>query len=254
MRDMPDTRALLGVDVIGSASNPGYHRDALWGELSQMLRTALTESGITPDEVKKYEPTGDGALYAFSAARLGTAVDLSDRLGELAADRNRWEKPDIRLRIAVEIGAVGDGTGYYSPTIWLTRLLGADAFKHLVNECISANTDRQGNSPISSALIVSQNAFRSVFGGDYTKVRETDFAELTVANKEFSEPAYVRIPGVDARTIAELATRQPATASQETDETARGSVTVRNTSHGPMKDSFQIGVVHGGVHHNRYRH
>jgi hypothetical protein len=255
MTTMPGTRALLAVDVIGSARNPGYHRDRLWGELTAMLRSGFDAVGLTPAEVVGCEPTGDGALYTLPDHRLGVLVDLAQRLDELAANRNRWSKPDIRLRVAVEIGAVGDGPAYYSPKIDLNRLLGAAAFKELVNRCVTENTDELGNCPINSSLIVSGPAFRSVFGGDYTTlVRETEFVRLAAVHKEFNEQAWVRVPGVDARTLARFAEEITSSEPAEDVEAAAGMpMRVTNTVNGSMTDSVQAGVVTGGVHIGRGR-
>jgi hypothetical protein len=255
MAVMPGTRALLAVDVIGSARNPGYHRDRLWGELTAMLRSGFDAAGLTPAEVVGYEPTGDGALYTLPDNRLGALVDLTQRLDELAANRNRWSKPDIRLRVAVEMGAVGDGPDYYSPKVDLNRLLGASAFKELVKRCVTENTDELGNCPINSSLIVSGPAFRSVFGGDYTTlVRETDFVRLAAVHKEFNEQAWVRVPGVDTRTLAkfadEITTSEPV---EDVEPMAGSSVRVTNTVTGTMTDSQQFGVVNGGVRIGRGR-
>lgn len=252
---MPDTRALLAVDVIASASNPGYHRDRLWGELSAMLTNGLSAAGLTPQEVVQYEPTGDGALYTFPDNRLGILVDLAQRLDELAAERNRWTKPDIRLRIAVEVGAVGEGPEYYSPRVDLNRLLGAPVFKALIGRCITENTDGLGNSAVHSGLVVSDQVFRGVFGGAYTAlVRETEFVQLSLVHKEFHERAWIRVPGVDARTLAEFAGEiDPAEASSDVESVAGRTVQVTNTITGNAKNSVQAGVVYGGVHLGRGR-
>jgi hypothetical protein len=249
MGEMPATRALLGIDVIASASSPGYHRDRLWGALTALLSEALRTSGLTPDEVASYETTGDGALYTFPDHRLGVVVDLAQRLDELAAERNRWHKPDIRVRVAIEVGAVGDGPAYFSPKVDTNRLLDAPAFKSLVVRCIAENTDQRGLCSVNSGLVLSDAAFRGVFGGAYTTlVRETDFVALSVVNKEFSERAWVRIPGVDARTLAEYASEiaQPDT-EPDTGSFPVPPMRVTNTVSGNMKNSVQAGVVYGGV-------
>lgn len=255
MGAMPDTRALLGVDVVASAGNPGYHLDRVWGALSEMLSEALDASGITPDDVVRYEPVGDGALYTFPNDRLGAVVDLSDRLDKLAERHNRWHKPDLRLRVAVELGAVGDGPGYDAPRIRLNRMLAADTFKALVNTCVGANADEKGNSPVNSGLIMSDAAFRSVFGGDYTSlVRQTDFAPLDVVNKEFTDRAWVRVPGVDARTLAEFAEHLEPSIDGNDEETAT-TYPMRVTNHisGNAEHSLQAGIVTGGVYFGRDR-
>jgi hypothetical protein len=253
MGAMPESRALLGVDVIASASSPGHYRDRQWGALTAMLGTALASSGITPDAVVHFEPTGDGALYTFPSRCLGMVIDLSECLDKAAAEHNRWCKPDIRLRLSVEIGAVGDGPGYYSPKIYLNRMLGARAFKSLINECIRTTVDPLGNGSVNTGLIVSGPAFREAFGGNYTRlVRQTDFARLSVVEKEFSDNAWIRVPGLDNRTLAGLvASAEVASGDATTDRVANGSVQVTNHVGGNMTDSVQAGVVNGGIYLGR---
>lgn len=252
---MPDSRALLGVDVIASASSPGYHRDRQWGALSAMLGTALAHSGITPEMVVHYEPTGDGALYTLPSHCLGTVFDLTDRLDTLAAEHNRWQKPDIRLRVSIDIGAVGEEPGYYTPKIYLTRMLGAAAFRTLVNTCIRDNADDVGNSVVHTALIVSGAAFREVFGGDYTRLRRADFAELPVTSKEFSDTAWIRVPGFDARTLARTAAESAEPTEQggalQRDSDQAGSLV--NYVHGSMTGSVQARVIEGDIHFGKDR-
>jgi hypothetical protein len=252
---MPDTRALLAIDVIASASNPGYYRDRLWGELNGLLGAGFRDAGLTPEEVVQYEPAGDGGLYTFPDNRLGVLVDLAHRLDGLAAERNRWTKPDIRLRVAVEVGAVGDGPGYYSPKVDLDRLLGAPVFKALLGRCIDEHTDDLGNCAVHSGLILSDQVFRGVFGGDYTGlVRGNEFVELSAVRKEFSEQAWVRVPGVDTRSLAHFAAEiDSSEADPDTESAAERPVRVTNTITGTAKNSVQAGVVNGGVHLGRGR-
>jgi hypothetical protein len=248
---MPDNRALLGVDVVASASSPGYHRDRQWGALSAMLGTALASSGIRPDMVVHNEPTGDGALYTLPGHCLGIAVDLTERLDKLAAEHNRWYKPDLRLRVSIDVGAVGAEPGYHTPKIHLNRMLAAAQFRALVAECIRDNTDGAGNSSVHTGLIVSGAAFRAVFGGDYTSlVRQTDFAQLSVTSKEFSDTTWVRVPGLDAHTLARFAATAEATTSTRSN-TADGSGMLINYVGGNMTGSVQARVIEGGVHFGR---
>lgn len=238
--EMPETRVLLGVDVIGSAANPGYHYNALWRALERMLGTALAESGIPPGELLDVEPGGDGALYTLPNHRLGTMLDLTARLDELAATHNRSRKPEIRLRMAVEMGAVGDETGYYAPKVRLSRLLNAAAFKALMRRCLTEGPD----GSVNSGLIVSSPAFREAFGGAYTaNVRQHEFAEIEASEKEFREKAWVRVPGLDSRTLTEFA-EAPATAPAPPGS-GRGRVV--NQVFGSM-NGVQAGDVHGDIH------
>lgn len=249
---IPETRALLGVDVIGSGSNPGYHRARLGGALSGLLSGALDASRIPEGDVVHDEPTGDGAIYTFPSRYLGAVVDLSKRLDDLAAKHNRRNKPEIRLRIAVHVGPVGDQPEFCSAKKDLVRLLEADAFKKLVRTCIQQRADAYGNSLVNSGLIVSTAAFQAVFGGDYTdEVQESDFLEMMVSNKEFTGQAWVRVPGVDPDILNEFAGLAQAAQLDEQDSASwpakQSSPRVTNHVGGNMTGSQQAGVVYGDM-------
>ncbi|WAL66806.1 hypothetical protein ORV05_03055 [Amycolatopsis cynarae] len=233
MELLPETRALLGIDVIASADNPGYHLGALWRALAGMLNQAFADTGIDAEEVIESEPTGDGALYTLSSRRLGTLMDFSKRLDELAAEHNRERKPDVRLRIAVDLGAVGDVPSYYSAKISRGRLLDAPAFKSILTRCLAERPD------VNSGLILSMAAFRQVFGGDYTHaVRESEFAEVTVTNKSFREQAWLHVPGFDARSLRELAA--------EPNKSEPAAPQVNNQVNGTV-NGVQAGTINGAV-------
>ncbi|HET6503826.1 MAG TPA: hypothetical protein VFG87_24010 [Amycolatopsis sp.] len=241
---MPETRVLLGVDVIGSAGNPGHQYNALWRALDRMLGTALNECGIPNDELLDWEPGGDGVLYTLPSRRLGTALDLTEHLDRLAAAHNRKHKPDLRLRIAVELGAVGDEPGYYAPKVWQQRLLNARAFKELMKHCLRERPE----GSVNTGLIVSAPAFREVFSGDYTRtVQRHDFAEIEASEKEFAETAWVRVPGLDSRTLKEFVAATAATDTAGiTETTPEPKTRVVNQVFGTM-NGVQAGDVHGDI-------
>lgn len=249
MNLVPDIRALLAVDVIASAQLPGDQRSRLWGELSGMLFRALDESEISPDEVLHLEPGGDSVLYTLPSARLGTIVDLTNRLDREAAQHNRWSKPTLRLRVSVHLGSVGQAPHYCSAKVLLIRLLEANQFKQLVNECIRQSTDSVGNSAINTGLIVSGTAFQEVFGGDHTNlVRPDQFAELEVSGKEFADKAWVRVPGVDSQSLAQIAKNLPGPSNTDNPmDSAEARPSVMNNNTGTMTNSVQTGMVHGGI-------
>ncbi|MBB5957842.1 hypothetical protein FHS29_004437 [Saccharothrix tamanrassetensis] len=225
--EVPEHRALLGVDVVGSARNEGYHLNTVHGAVAEMVRDALATAGIGRADVVEWEPTGDGALLTLPSRRLGAVLDAAHHLDGLAAQHNRHRKPDIRLRLAVEIGPVGAQPGLYAPKIALSRLLNASVFKELVARCDGMNT----------ALIVSDGALRAVFGGDYTRhVRRTDFSPLAVRDKEFADTAWVRVPGCDPH--------KPGPAEPPASPPGGRVVNVVNGSF----NGVQAGEVHGGIH------
>ncbi|HEX6342067.1 hypothetical protein [Umezawaea sp.] len=234
MELVPQHRALFGVDVVGSARNPGYHLDAVRRTLDAALERALAERGIEREEVLARESTGDGALLTLPSGRLGALFDVAHSLENLLADWNRRNKPEVRLRIAVEVGPVGDEPGFYAAKVTLGRLLDASAFKELFERCLG----EQGPDGASTALIVSDHAWRTAFGGDHTRVvRQGEFSPLSVRDKEYADTAWVRIPGFDPRTATGPARPEPR-------PTGRGGVV--NQVNGTMS-GIQAGDVYGGI-------
>ncbi|MGH3943075.1 MAG: hypothetical protein ACRDTG_31520 [Pseudonocardiaceae bacterium] len=246
MHPIPEHRALLGLDVVGSARNAGHYLNAIAEAVDRMLRTALQDCGIQRSEVMNWESTGDGVLLTLPSCHVGRLLGLSRRIDDLAADHNRWRKPDVRLRIAVELGPVGDLPGYYPSKISHTRLLNAPAFKELLQRCI----DEASDGSVNTGLILSEHAFSSAFGGDHTEsVRRGDFVALPVVDKEFAQAAWVRIPGFDSRSIENfINTFLPLTADAKSDREVR----VRNEVRG-MMTGVQAGTVNGGISFGGHR-
>lgn len=236
MNRVPEHRALLGVDVVGAARNEGHHLDAVRQAVDMMVEQALHRGGIGRADVLEWETTGDGALLTLPSGWLGALLDVAHHLDVLAEEHNRWYKPDMRFRIAVEVGPVGPQPGLYAAKIWHSRLLGAPVFKDLLARCAERNPDT------TTGLILSEQALRAVFGGDHTRhVRRSDFAPVPVRHKEFAETAWVRVPGFDARSIREFAEH----AQPEEPSATPGNVV--NTVNGTMS-GVQAGIITGGVH------
>jgi hypothetical protein len=182
-----------------------------WGALSALLTEALDTAGFAPEEVTHHERAGDGVRYVLPADRLGAVVDLADHLDQLAARHNKWH-PDhaVRLCIAVDLGE--------SP-VRLDRLLRCPLI---------------ARAAVHSGLVLSGAAHRAL--GD-----RTDFAEVEISG---TERAWVRVPGVDATALAELA-------GEPADEQA--PMHVVNTINGYAENVIQAGIVRGGVYFGERR-
>ncbi len=232
MNPVPEHRALLGVDAIGSAQLPGHLMNAVPATIMKLVTAALTQSGITPNDVLSLESPGDGVLMVLPSARLGAVLDAAVLLDQLTTDHNRWHKPEVRLRIAVHVGPVGDD-GFHRARITHTRLLDAPEFKDLLERCHSEGSDDTANT----ALIVSTEALDTAFSGDHTRVaRRSDFASLPVAHKEYRHEAWVRVPGFDSRSVVGFT--NPAAAPEPVAH-------YQNIAHGEV--GTQISTVNGSL-------
>jgi hypothetical protein len=236
MNLLPQHRALLGVDVIGSADNPGHHLDALKSATDSMMRVALDDTGIPAAHVTNWQDTGDGALVTLPSSDLGRLFDTAAQLEMLAAQHNRWSKPEVRLRIAIHVGPVGDEPGYYEPRIAHSRLLNAPVFKRIVERCLAEHTD----GTVNTGLIVSDDAYRAVFGGDHTYLaQQGEFASITVRDKEFARSAWIRVPGFEAKSLTAFTEPAPEPAPAP-------AANVHNEVNGPMH-GIQTHTINGGV-------
>ncbi|WNV83403.1 hypothetical protein [Umezawaea sp. Da 62-37] len=235
MELVPQHRALFGVDVVGSARNPGHLLNAVRTTVDEALDQALWGAGISPSEVLEQESTGDGALLTLPSGRLGALFDMAQHLEIALAEHNKWRRPDVRMRIAVEVGPVGDRPGLYPAKITLARLLNSEAFKRTFRRCV----DDRRHEGASTALIASDHALRTAFGGDHTTlVRRAEFTRISVRDKEFTDTAWIRVPGSDLRDEIEPTT---------SDQPASGGVSnhVTGTMHGVQAHTVNGGITFG---------
>ncbi|GAB3300320.1 hypothetical protein GCM10027563_45280 [Parasphingorhabdus pacifica] len=252
MQMVPEYRTLLGVDVVESASNHGYDLQVVPEAVEHMLSESLRNSGIDPNEVLEWEPTGDGALLTLASRHLGAVLDTTQRLDIAASARNRRHKPDVRLRIAVEVGPVGEGPGFFAPKIALNRILEAGEFKTLFRRCRREGPD----DAVHSALIISDHALRVAFSGDHTRLlHRNDFGQLNIQNKEHNETTWIRVPNFDSRSITEFASEQqtqdrgsetPRPPEEREEPTYPSTQQVSNTIHGNSY-GVQAGTINGNI-------
>lgn len=240
-------RALLGVDVIDSASTAPHLLPQVPTVLRTLLEAGMDGVGIGREDAVDSQFTGDGRLYAFPIALLGRVVDLGHQLDAIVAEHNKWNKLELRLRLAVEVGPLPEGQGFHPSNITRARLLEAPAFKLLARRCIAARPD----GSMSTAMIMSDAVYQPVFRSDYTKVaRRSDYAELAVTNKEFDARAWVAVPGFDARTLAEMIAEDqrpaaPAAPADQTEQPGVGRTT--NVFNGKAGTSIMANDIHGDI-------
>ncbi|MBB5157097.1 hypothetical protein [Saccharopolyspora phatthalungensis] len=198
---MPEHSALLAVDMIGSGSSRPEHLSSIPELVGDLTQAALRAVGLSSATAQDDQFTGDGFLRAYPSRLLPTLVDMVSVLDELLAAHNRSAKPEIRLRVAVHLGPLPADRGFYRPNIDVSRLLGAAAFKQVVHHCrkhITADT-------FTTALILSDSAYKTVFEGDYTRViTRNEFAPLLITNNEFNEHSWVRVTGVHPTQISSI--------------------------------------------------
>lgn len=247
---MPEHSALLAVDVIGSGSSRPEHLGTIPDLVRDLTQAALRAVGLDGDRAQDDQFTGDGFLRAYPSRFLPALIDMINVLDSLLAEHNRTTKPEIRLRVAVHLGPLPARRGFYRPNIDLSRLLEAAAFKHVVGHCREHIT----GDTFTTALILSDNAYQTVFQGDYTRVvSRNEFAQLLITNNEFEERSWVRVTGVHPTQISSI---PPATASpgdaipsfSDSGQAISATQSANTSSHvGGRSSEVQAGTVHGNV-------
>lgn len=256
---MPEHSALLAVDMIGSGRSRPEHLPSIPELVCELTQSALRAVGLGSEAAWDDQFTGDGFLRAYPSRYLPALVDMVSVLDELLATHNRLSKPDIRLRVAVHQGPLPVERGFHRPTIDVTRLLNAAAFKQVVGYCREHIT----TDGFTTALILSDSAYQTVFQGDYTRViTRNEFAPLLITNNEFREQSWVRIPGVHPTQISSIPHGESAGVSPgEPERSPENTSGERSAGNASSAASFnvsnqasggnvviQAGTLHGGVH------
>lgn len=198
---MPEHSALLAVDMIGSGSSRPEHLSRIPELVHELTQAALRAVGLSSDNAQDDQFEGDGFLRAYPSRFLPTLVDMVSVLDELLTAHNRSAKPEIHLRVAIHLGPLPVERGFYRPNIDVSRLLGAAAFKQVAHHCRAHIT----GDAFTTALILSDTAYKTVFEGDYTRViSRNEFAPLLITNNEFNEHSWVRVTGVHPTQIRNI--------------------------------------------------
>lgn len=242
---LPQHKALLAVDVVGSGGNDGRHLRAIPGIVAELVDTALASRDVTHTSKVDDQHTGDGFLRLYPAEHLPALLDALRALDDEVTEHNTWRKPEVALRAALHLGSVPEERGFHRPNIDLTRLLGAPEFKRVVRKC------QDTGDKFTTALILSAEAHSAAFHGDLTRLVDPDeFAAISVQNNEYSARAWIRAAGFAPHQLSEFAAHEQepaqagafaagATPQQPAESAASSQGTI--TSHGPVQGSQNTG-------------
>ncbi|RKT82636.1 hypothetical protein SAMN05421805_104104 [Saccharopolyspora antimicrobica] len=274
---MPEHCAVLAVDTIGSGGNAPEHLTGIPVLVRRLAEAALHAVGISGDAAVDEQFTGDGFMRTYPSRFLPALVDMVNALDGLLTAHNQSAKPEIRLRLALHVGPLPRERGFYRPNIDVNRLLGAATFKHVVEHCQAhVSGDR-----FTTALVLSEGAHKTVFGGDYTRsVDRHEFAPVQIKHNEFDERCWVRVAGVNPKQIVDATAgvspseTPPTSADQLATGWGERSINNSGTVHGHQlsgdgnniyatpnvnvsnyvggtNTGIQAGVVNGGINLNR---
>jgi hypothetical protein len=205
---LPPSHAILVVDAKGFSGRPSAHQAELNAAIEQVLELAFRRS--CPPEVWRERRfaahTGDGYMAGFPPDSLALLVDpLLARLQEVLAERHRQHLdgvPPLRLRAALNAGPLpnrgqaGDGVG--APMTRTHRLVDSERVRRELQESDEEVTFVVG--------ILSARVFEDVVQAGYTRLRQSQFEEVTAVAKDFSERAYLYVPQPSRRAAGPAAT------------------------------------------------
>lgn len=184
----PVPRSLVAVDIeeYSRRDNLGHL------ELREALRRVSTEAfrqiGVRADGL---QDQGDAFLILVGpeVAKARLVVDLIRELSIALRqfNRNRLPEARMRLRLALHAGDVHlDGTGYGGEAVVaVMRLIEAEALRKALKA-----------APEDLAVIVSGHLHRDVVTQEYRGIDPADYREVQVSRKEFSQRAWIRVPGM----------------------------------------------------------
>lgn len=232
---MPEHCAVLALDTIGSGGNAPEHLSGIPSLIRRLAEAALHAVGIGDEAAGDEQFTGDGFMRTYPSRFLPALVDMVNVLDGILRAHNQSVKPEIRMRLALHLGPLPAERGFYRPNIDVNRLLEAAAYKQIVEHCQEhINGDR-----FTTALILSEDAHKAVFGNDYTRsIDRHEFAPMQIKHNEFDERSWVRVAGVNPKQIVD------ASAGDSPSKTPRTSADQLATGRGERSIS-NSGTVHG---------
>jgi class 3 adenylate cyclase len=183
----PVPRSLVAVDIEGYSRRDNLGHLELREALRRVCDEAFGEIGVHGDT---RQDQGDAFLILVEpdVAKSRLVADLVRELAQALRLFNRSRLPDarMRLRVALHSGDVHlDGTGYGGEAvIAVMRLIEADALREALK-----------TAPDDLVVIVSERLHDEVVAQRYRGIDPADYREVRVSRKEFSQPAWIRVPG-----------------------------------------------------------
>jgi hypothetical protein len=188
----------MGIDVKKYSSRSTRRQDDIQRELRSLLALAAEASGLDAEAWQR-QGTGDGELVVLppDIDLVRVVARFTPELNTLLKTHNadRVADAQIRLRLAMHMDALKASAYWYAgpALVEVSRILDARPLRAALDEAKDA----------AVALIVSETVYRKVVLSDLGGLRPDQFAKVDVdiPAKDFSQTAYVHVPGYDMRTF-----------------------------------------------------
>lgn len=187
MTSDPVPRSLFAVDIEGYSRRDNQSQAELRKKLREVCDEAFSRARLAPED---RQDQGDAFLFLFQPD-VSKALLVSDLVREIGtalrlSNRNWLPEARMRLRVAAHYGEVHlDGTGYAGESVVaVMRLLDAQPLR-----------DALKTAPDDLVVIVSEPMYRDVVRHQYRGMDPSDYVQVQISRKEFSQPAWIRVPG-----------------------------------------------------------
>ncbi|MET7769568.1 hypothetical protein [Nocardia sp. NPDC005366] len=185
-------RLLLSVDAVGYGRGDDQRHRAIQTGLLAVMERAAVAAGLDRSVWVKQQ-AGDGEL-AILPADQSEPVIVDDFVRELTTaltqhNEDLRDEVRLRLRLAVHFGAAAPAANGFAGkgVIVVSRLV----------DCAQIKSALQALPTADLAVILSAQVYSDVVVPRYTSHTATSFREVLVRNKEFTEAAYLLVPGHD---------------------------------------------------------
>ncbi|MFG1639596.1 hypothetical protein ACGFMK_04870 [Amycolatopsis sp. NPDC049252] len=217
------------MDVQGYGSRDDQQHAAIQSGLLSVADTAAARCGLDRS-VWHRQGAGDGELAILPGAVPEPAV-TDDYVRELVAglaDHNHDLAPEarMRIRIAIHHGVAMPGANGWTGqgVVGVSRLVDSAPLRAALNAFPEADL----------AVVVSRQIYTDVVAQRHTSLKPAEFREVVVQQKEYTDVAWVRVPGYDvhgATLAADPPERPPAAAAAPAGQHYRAeAITVLNGS------------------------
>lgn len=248
----------LSIDAQGYGRAPDPGQLTIQNELLDLLTTAATAAGLDRDTWHR-QAKGDEELALIPADQPGTEPRvIDDFVRELAAAlfRHNCDRPAdrrLRLRFAADYGLARPAPNGFvgQPVVRVCRLVGCQPLRQAMAAAPDAGL----------AVILSRQVYGDLVLAGHTKLRPTDFRQVSVSEKEFTDQAWLRVPGADvhrlriatdtARRDGAAPAERAAPAKRDLPVTGRGSQVVVNEFAGAVDARHGVIGIRNGIRHGR---
>jgi len=189
---------VLSIDAQGYGRAHDQDQISIQDELLDILAATAAAAGLDRRTWHR-QGKGDEELALIAAGEPDTETRVVDGfVRELATElfRRNDDRPAdgrLRLRLAVDHGLARPSSNGFAgrPVVVVSRLVGCRPLRQAMAAAPDANL----------GVILSRQVYTDLVLGGHTTLRPADFRRVSVSEKELTDQAWLRVPGVDVHRL-----------------------------------------------------